>query len=169
MEFFIVDNENEIEVTNKTLGQILVETVQVFPYMQAKDLEIILPKFKAIAENLQALKEQAIIEGARSKLKDRSDLFVIQALEINNCNRVELDESNAYDEFYLAYSKGKYLPNSCCNVEVVTKEVAEENDMEWLKAGSTFAMEEIKKNYKVGEVLSDYRRLGNSEYYFKFM
>ena len=171
MKCFIVNNENSIDVTIKLPEQAYGETKDYFPYLALKDLEIILPKFKAISDNLIAIREQAIIEGARSTAtiegRSMSDQFVKEALEVPNCKRIELDEGNAYDEFYLAYSENNYLPNSCNNIEVVTKEVAEENDMEYLRM-EDYSKEDLE-NYKVGEVLSDYRKLGNSEYYFRIM
>lgn len=84
-------------------------------------------------------------------------------------NQITVDFSNALDEFYLENScdeEGAY--SGSIPLEVVTKEVAEGNDKDWLR-GDTMYSDEEKKTYKVGEVLSDYTKLGDTEYYFKFL
>ena len=78
--------------------------------------------------------------------------------------RIVVDLSNASDEFYVESKDGKYI----IPIEVVTKEVAEENDRELLSYYSEH-LEQDKNDYKLGEVLSDYTRLGKTEYYFKFL
>ena len=81
-----------------------------------------------------------------------------------NTQNIVVDLKSANDEFYLEHANG----TSYVNIEVVTKEVAEENDRELLDYYCKNSGED-KASYKLGEVLSDYTKLGNSEYYFKFL
>lgn len=81
-------------------------------------------------------------------------------------DEIQCDLDNAYDEFYFLLD-GECLDNSFCHIEVVTKEVAESNDMDWITGTPSISLEE-RKTYKVGEVLSDYTKL-DDKYYFKFM
>ena len=83
-----------------------------------------------------------------------------------NADEIQCDLDSAYDEFYFLLD-GKYLDNGFCCIEVVTKEVAESNDMDWITGTPSISLEE-RKTYKVGEVLSDYSKL-DDKYYFKFM
>ena len=135
-------------------------------------LASVVNKMEAIENNLPVLYEQAKLEAKRTDAtedgepvnekwnKEAEDLFIVGSIGV--------DLHWAIDEFLLRYTDGIILPNSCCSVEVVTKEVAEENDMCWI-TGTPELSEEDRKNYKVGEILSDYRKLGDSGYYFKFM
>ena len=135
-------------------------------------LKLIIRKMEAIENNIPVLYEQAKLEAERSTAtedgepvnekysRDAEDLFIV--------GKISVDLHMACDEFLLKYSDGLILPNSCCSVEVVTKDVAEENDMCWI-TGTPELSKEDRKNYKVGEILSDYRKLGDSEFYFKFM
>lgn len=84
--------------------------------------------------------------------------------EVQMLNEVEgvcMDMDMAYDEFYLIDGDGNPLPSSCSHVEVVTKMIAESNDMDFLDN------DEIR-NYKVGKTNSLYTKL-NSKYYFEFL
>ena len=78
--------------------------------------------------------------------------------------RIVVDLSNASDEFYIESEDKNYI----IPIEVVTKEVAEENDKELLNYYSQCSKKD-KSEYKLGEVLSDYTKLGKTEYYFKFL
>ena len=81
-----------------------------------------------------------------------------------NLSQIVVDLSNASDEFYIESEDQKYsIP-----IEVATKEVAEENDRELLDYYSKNSGIN-KSEYKLGEVLSDYTKLGRTEYYFKFL
>ena len=182
MKFYLTDNDDTFLIINdgdlKTLADLVNETYKrTFGfYLGETDLDLMRRKAKAIGENLEALKDEAILEGMRSRAtidgKPMKDQYVIDALEVSKATVVLLDVDMAYDEFYLCYNMEKYrpsfLPNSCCHIEVVTKEIAEENDREYLRSSSDFTKEDLA-NYKVGEILSEYRKLGNSEFYFKFM
>lgn len=77
---------------------------------------------------------------------------------------IAVDLRSANDEFYLEHENG----TSYAYLEVVTKEVAEENDRELLDYYSENSGED-KANYELGGTLSDYTKLGNTDYYFKFM
>lgn len=82
---------------------------------------------------------------------------------------IEAYLSDQYDEFYLTTSNESEKEN-LCHIEVVTREVAISNDIELLKmSGSGYSIDEIQSDYKVGVSLSDYKKLGNSIYYYKEM
>ena len=74
---------------------------------------------------------------------------------------VDLDSAN--DEFYVGLSE----PNSEEDIylEVVTKEVAESNDRDFISGNI-----EALKNYSLADgVYSYYTKLADTEYYFRFM
>lgn len=77
---------------------------------------------------------------------------------------IAVDLRSASDEFYLEHENG----TSYAYLEVVTKEIAEENDRELLDYYSKNSGED-KASYELGGTLSDYTKLGNTDYYFKFM
>ena len=143
----------------------LYEVDKVFTRDEVQEM---LNKAQAITENLDVLERQAYLEGKDTQAildgKPLNEQFMQDSKEIPNTRRVLIDIDMAYDEFYLMYDKDKFLPNSCCSVEVVTKEVAESNDRDMDAVG-----DEDEKNYKVGEILSYYRKLGDSGYYFRFL
>lgn len=180
MKFYLSDCEHQdiqldpIKINNQLeMAKVLEKGNNLYGfYLNANEVLEMVKKMQAITENLHVLKEEAIIEGARAIATvngvPMADTYVKEALELNKVQAIKVDTDMAYDEFLLCYNKNKYLPHSCDHVEVVTKEVAEENDMNWIN-GTPELSKEDRKNYKVGEVLSDYRKLGNSNYYFKFM
>lgn len=143
----------------------LYEVDKVFTRDEVQEM---LNKAQAITENLNVLERQAYLEGEEIQAildgKPLNEQFMQDSKEIPNTRRVLIDIDMAYDEFYLMYDKDKFLPNSCCSVEVVTKEVAEFNDRDMDAVG-----DEDEKNYQVGEILSHYRKLGDSGYYFRFL
>ena len=59
----------------------------------------------------------------------------------------------AMDEFLFKYADDSILPNSVRSIEVVTPEVAESNDIDWITGTPEISLEE-RKTYKLGEVLS---------------
>lgn len=77
-------------------------------------------------------------------------------------DRIVCDLSSANDEFYLETSSNRI---NAIYLEVVTKEIAELNDKDFL---SDKSVEELKE-YKLGEVYSYYTKLADTEYYFRFM
>lgn len=116
-------------------------------------------KMASILANLERIEEVAI-EQARTETEK-----VVISQGFFSVDEVQIDLDNAYDEFYFL-SNGEYLNNICCHIEVVTPEVAEENDREWLRDSAY--TDEDRASYKLGEVMSDYSKLSD-KYYFKFM
>lgn len=55
-------------------------------------------------------------------------------------------------------------------LEVVTREVATSNDKELLSmSGSGYTKSEIENDYEVGGALSGYKKLGNTNYFYREM
>ena len=124
------------------------------------EVKQIYDKMASILTNLERIKKVAIKQ-AKSEMEK-----VIISQNFFNADEVQVDLDNAYDEFFFL-SNGEYLNNACCHIEVVTPEVAESNDMDWITGTPEIDSEE-RKTYKLGEVLSDYSKL-DDKYYFKFM
>ena len=72
--------------------------------------------------------------------------------------------SDQYDEFYIK-NNDLFLSH----IEVVTMEIAEQNDIEELRGCPQYSLQEIKNDYEVGGSLSSYKKLGNSEFYYREM
>ena len=157
------DNDIDIEKDFEKAVERLYEVDKVFTRDEVQEM---LYKARAIAENLDALETQAYQEGKETQAeidgKPMNEQWIQDSKEIPNTKRILIDIDCAYDEFYLMHDKDNLLPNSCNSVEVVTKEVAESNDRD-------MDATEDEENYKVGEGLSYYRELGDSGYYFRFM
>lgn len=68
------------------------------------------------------------------------------------------------DEFSIKMKSGKY---HSIMVEVVTKETAISNDKDYLRGTPEFKNSDIP--YELEGYWSDYRKLGDSEYYFRLM
>ena len=83
---------------------------------------------------------------------------------IFNTTNIVVDLRSASDEFYLEHENG----TSYVYMEVVTEQIAEENDRELLDYYSKNSGED-KADYQLGGTLSDYTKLGETNYYFKFM
>ena len=165
----IMSNSENCDINMETDFEKAVEKLQEVDKLFARDeVQEMLNKAKAITENLNVLERQAYLEGEETQVmldgKPLNEQYMQDSKEIPNTRRVLIDIDCAYDEFYLMHDKDKFLPNSCCSVEVVTKEVAESNDKDMDAVG-----DEDEKNYKVGEILSYYRKLGDSGYYFRFL
>ena len=157
------DNDINIEKDFEKAVERLYEVDKVFTRDEVQEM---LYKARAIAENLDVLEKQAYQEGEETQAmidgKPLNEQYMQDSKEIPNTKRILVDIGMAYDEFYLMHDKDNFLPNSCNYVEVVTKEVAESNDRD-------MDATEDEENYKVGEGLSYYRELGDSGYYFRFM
>lgn len=157
------DNDIDIEKDFEKAVERLYEVDKVFTRDEVQEM---LYKARAIAENLDVLEKQAYQEGKETQAeidgKPMNEQWIQDSKEIPNTKRILIDVDCAYDEFYLMHDKDNLLPNSCNSVEVVTKEVAESNDRD-------MDATEDEENYKVGEGLSYYRELGDSGYYFRFM
>ena len=165
----IMSNSENCDINMETDFEKAVEKLyEVDKVFTRDEVQEMLNKAQAITENLDVLQRQAYKEGEDTHAiiddKPLNEQFMQDSKEIPNTRRVLIDIDMAYDEFYLMYDKDKFLPNSCCSVEVVTKEVAESNDRDMDAVG-----DEDEKNYKVGEILSYYRKLGDSGYYFRFL
>jgi hypothetical protein len=166
IEIIMTDSSNNdinIEEDFKKAVERLYEVDKVFTRDEVQEM---LYKARAIAENLDILEKQAYQEGKETQAeidgKPMNEQWIQDSKEIPNTKRILIDIDCAYDEFYLMHDKDNLLPNSCNSVEVVTKEVAESNDRD-------MDATEDEENYKVGEGLSYYRELGDSGYYFRFL
>lgn len=81
---------------------------------------------------------------------------------------IEANLSDQYDEFFIAGKINDEEKNIF--LEVVTREVAISNDKELLSmSGSGYTKSEIKNDYEVGGALSDYKKLGNTNYFYREM
>lgn len=111
----------------------------------------IMEKMYAIEDNLEFL-----VDTYKKQFPDEitSELF-----SIIYADQISIDLCNANDEFYVENG------NNNLYLEVVTEEVAEMNDHDFL---SNKSVEELK-TYKVGETLSYYTKLADTDYYFRFM
>lgn len=118
------------------------------------NIPIIMDKMLHIQRSLKTIFDKAL-EQARNEVEKES------AKEILLVQEVMCDIDNAYDEFYILKENGEFLSNAWCKVEVVTKEVAENNDKDFLD-------DEELGEYELGGNLSYYDKL-DDKYYFKFM
>lgn len=81
---------------------------------------------------------------------------------------IEANLSDQYDEFFITGKINDEEKNIF--LEVVTREVAISNDKELLSmSGSGYTKNEIENDYEVGEVLSGYKKLGNTNYFYREM
>ena len=81
---------------------------------------------------------------------------------------IEANLSDQYDEFFIAGKINDEEKNIF--LEVVTREVAISNDKELLSmSGSGYTKSEIENDYKVGGALSGYKKLGNTNYFYREM
>lgn len=81
---------------------------------------------------------------------------------------IEANLSDQYDEFFIAGKINDKEKNIF--LEVVTREVATSNDKELLSmSGSGYTKSEIENDYEVGGALSDYKKLGNTNYFYREM
>ena len=115
-------------------------------------------KMAHITANFQRIQEVALEQARNHEERE----IIIKELHIDE---IQVDLDDADDEFYFLYNN-EYINNICCHVEVVTPEIAESNDKEWLS--DCHYTDEDRASYKLGEVMSDYSKL-SEKYYFKFM
>lgn len=81
---------------------------------------------------------------------------------------IEANLSDQYDEFFIAGKINDEEKNIF--LEVVTREVAISNDKELLSmSGSGYTKSEIENDYEVGGALSGYKKLGNTNYFYREM
>lgn len=97
-----------------------------------------------------------------------NDIPELKKFDIFEDYTIEADLSDQYDEFFIA---GKINDEEkSIFLEVVTREVAISNDKELLSmSGSGYTKSEIENDYEVGGVLSDYKKLGNTNYFYREM
>ena len=166
MKFILTDSDTiriNLHKGYDTLAEEIKETD-----ISLKEVLLIKDKMKSIKKNIDIVKKTAksnadnsrAVDSTGKSLKDREQKEV---RELDKIGIVELDTSWAMDEFLFRYADDSILPNSCCSIEVVTKEVAESNDRDMNDLSA-----EDWEQYKVGEVFSEYSKL-DDRYYFKFM
>lgn len=169
MKFIVSNDENELDVTNAS--EDLLKSKDSLFRLEPNQLVEIQDKMKSIRDNFDVVKKQAqwnaensiaMLDGKPMKEQELKDVKELGKVEI-----IELGTDWAIDEFLFKTGEDVILPNTCNSIEVVTKEVAESNDMDWITGTPEISLEE-RKTYKVGEILSDYTKLDN-KYYFKFM
>lgn len=108
----------------------------------------IFDKAQALIDNLDELYDFDIEKGS---------------ITLSTVDRIELDVQWQWDEFYLIMS---YVPEKSYAVEIVTKETAVSNDMDWKDCWR----DEFKEDeYQVGGRFSSYTKLGKSDYYYRFL
>lgn len=82
----------------------------------------------------------------------------------DNVESVVVQCDSQSDEFGIKMKNGEYHP---IMVEIVTKETAIINDKDYLESIPAFNVSDIP--YVLEGYWSNYRKLGNSEYYFRLM
>lgn len=131
------------------------------------ELIIELPSWEVNKNDLAEIanKMQAIELSFNDLINDIPELKKFDILEDYT---IEANLSDQYDEFFIV---GK-INNEEKNIflEVVTREVAISNDKELLSmSGSGYTKSEIENDYEVGGVLSGYKKLGNTNYFYREM
>lgn len=162
---FILTDSNTIRINLHKGYDTLAEEIKETD-ISLKEVLLIKDKMKSIVKNIDTVKKTAksnadnsrAVDSTGKSLKDREQKEI---KELDKIEIIELDTSWAMDEFLFRYADDSILPNSCCSIEVVTKEVAEGNDKDFDAT--------TEEDYKVGEGLSYYRKLGDSGYYFRFL
>lgn len=170
MKLILVD-DNEDRINLRQSKTNLIETLKS-SNLKEDELLLIKDKMISISKNIDVIKAVAkelartskAIDSNGKPLKYKEQRAV---KELDKVGIVELDTSWAMDEFIFKYSNDNTLPNFFNCIEVVTPEVAESNDMDWITGTPEISLEG-RKTYKLGEVLSDYSKL-DDKYYFKFM
>lgn len=76
--------------------------------------------------------------------------------------RITLDLNEQIDEFSLLTYDGDYANQ----IEVVTKEQAEENEKDFINEEYGYSKDDVD-SYEVGGCLSVYKKLGESDYYYR--
>lgn len=95
-----------------------------------------------------------------------NDIPELKKFNIFEGYTIEINLSDQYDEFLIV---GK-INNEEKNIflEVVTREAAISNDKKLLPiTNNAYIRNKIENDYKVGEVLSGYKKLGNTNYFYK--
>lgn len=78
--------------------------------------------------------------------------------DLDNIKSIECDTASAVDEFYIVDGN-----NNSISIEVVTAEVAERNDRDFLRD------DEQLNDYELGKTWSYYTPLNGTEYYYRLL
>ena len=89
-------------------------------------------------------------------------LLIDDNLKPSDIERITLDLNEQIEEFGLLTYDGDYANR----IEVLTKEQAEENDRAFINEEYGYSKNKIN-SYKVGGCLSAYKKLGESDYYYR--
>ena len=113
----------------------------------------ILSKMYAIEDNLEFLIDTLVEQYPQDKV-DKYYMY----------SQILVDLDSANDEFYI----GRVGSNAQEDIylEVVTKDIAESNDRDFL---SDLSVEELKSYSLADGINSYYTKLADTEYYFRFM
>lgn len=104
----------------------------------------IFDKAQALIDNLDELQDFDIEKGS---------------ITASKVQHIKLDVQDQWDEFWIIMS---YHPEKAYVVEIVTKEIAVENDKDWLE-------DDDPASYELGGEYSMYTKLGDSDYYYRFL
>ena len=91
-------------------------------------------------------------------------LLIDDDLKPSDIERITLDLNEQIDEFGLLTYDGDYANR----IEVLTKEQAEENDRDFVNEENGYSKDDVD-SYEVGGCLSVYKKLGESDYYYREM
>lgn len=89
-------------------------------------------------------------------------LLIDEDLKPSDIERITLDLNEQIDEFGLLTYDGDYANQ----IEVLTKEQAEENDLDFVNEENGYSKDDVD-SYEVGGCLSVYKKLGESDYYYR--
>lgn len=130
----------------------ILETDNNFCREYGTNVSEIIEKMYVIEDNLDFLLKEY-------EKQYPNEITTTRIHQFTNTKEILCDLDSANDEFYFYEND---LENSIY-IEVVTKEIAELNDKDFLRG------EEEQDNYKLGETYSYYTKLADTEYYFRFM
>ena len=89
-------------------------------------------------------------------------LLIDNDLKPSDIERITLDLNEQIDEFGLLTYDGDYANQ----IEVLTKEQAEESDRDFVNEENGYSKDDVD-SYEVGGCLSVYKKLGESDYYYR--
>ena len=89
-------------------------------------------------------------------------LLIDNDLKPSDIERITLDLNEQIDEFGLLTYDGDYANR----IEVLTKEQAEESDRDFVNEENGYSKDDVD-SYEVGGCLSVYKKLGESDYYYR--
>lgn len=110
--------------------------------LNANEVDNILVTMQYLADNYNVLK---------------NDDIQCYNTNLDDVKSIECDTANAVDEFYIVDGN-----NNSVSVEVVTADVAERNDRDFLK-------DEQVEEYELGKIWSYYLPLNGTEYYYRLL